>query len=141
MFSKILVAYDGSEQAKKAMEYAIQLTKMNSSHLEVVHVYYYSGFILGEAIIAPPPYISKDHQDYSNQILDEANQLIEAVPGAKVTLISGPPAKAILDYAKESNSGLIIIGSRGLGGFSEFVLGSVSHNIVQHAKIPVLVVK
>ncbi|WP_256711219.1 universal stress protein [Paenibacillus sp. FSL H7-0331] len=39
------------------------------------------------------------------------------------------------------NADLIVIGSRGLNAISEFILGSVSHNVVQHAKIPVLVVK
>lgn len=141
MFSNILVAYDGSEQAKKAMEYAIQLATTYSSHLEVVHVYYYSGFILGEAIIAPPSYVSKEQQEYSNQVLEEANQLIKSIPGAEVTLLHGSPAKTIIDYAVENKSELIIIGSRGLGGISELVLGSVSHNIVQHSKIPVLVIK
>jgi nucleotide-binding universal stress UspA family protein len=141
MLSNILVAFDGSDQSKKAMEYAIQLAKTYSSKLEVVHVFYYSGFILGEAPIAAPAYILKEQQEYSNLILSEANQLIESIPGARVTLLRGSPAKAIIDYAKENNSELIIIGSRGLGGIDEFVLGSVSHNVVQHSQIPVLVVK
>lgn len=47
----------------------------------------------------------------------------------------------ILKYAKENAIDIIVIGSRGLGGIREFVLGSVSHNVVQSARIPVLVVK
>lgn len=141
MFSNILVAFDGSDQSKKAMEFALQLSKTYSSHLEVIHVYNYPGFILGEALVTVPAYILKDQQDYSNLVLTEANQWIESMPGAKVTLLQGSPAKAIIDYAEGNNSDLIIIGSRGLGGISEFILGSVSHNVVQHSKIPVLVVK
>ncbi|MEX1031384.1 MAG: universal stress protein [Paenibacillaceae bacterium] len=141
MFSKILVAFDGSDQSKKAMEYAIQLSKTYSSQLEVVHVTYYSGFILGEALISAPAHILLEQQDYSSLIVAEANKSIESIPGAKVTLLQGSPAKVIIDFAEENNSELIIIGSRGLGGISEFVLGSVSHNVVQHSNIPVLVVK
>ncbi len=47
----------------------------------------------------------------------------------------------ILDFAVKNDNDVIVIGSRGLGGIREFVLGSVSHNVVQHARIPVLVVK
>lgn len=60
---------------------------------------------------------------------------------ANVDLIQGAAAEVLLDYAKENGSDIIIIGSRGLGGIREFVLGSVSHNVVQHAQIPVLIVK
>lgn len=56
-------------------------------------------------------------------------------------LIQGAAAEVLLDFAKENDSDIIIIGSRGLGGIREFVLGSVSHNVVQHAQVPVLVVK
>lgn len=141
MFSNILVAFDGSDQSKKAMEFALQLTKAYSSQLEVIHVYNNPRFILGEAIVTAPAHILIDQQDYSDLVLTEANQWIESIPGAKATLLQGSPAKAIIDYAEENNSDLIIIGSRGLGGISEFILGSVSHNVVQHSKIPVLVVK
>lgn len=141
MFTTILVATDGSDQSKKAMEFARELSQTYSSQLEVIHVFNYPSFILGEAIVQGPAYLLKEQQDYSNQVLAEANQWIESIPGAKVTLLQGPPAKAIIDYAVDNNSDLIVIGSRGLGGISEFVLGSVSHNVVQHSKIPVLVVK
>jgi len=141
MFSKILVAFDGSDQSKKAMEFALQLTKTYSSQLEVIHVYNYPRFILGEAILPVPSYLLKEQQDYTKLVLDEANQWIESVSGAKVTLLHGLPAKTIIDFAEENNCELIIIGSRGLGGISEIVLGSVSHNVVQHSKIPVLIIK
>ncbi|MGV2947877.1 universal stress protein, partial [Acinetobacter sp. AGC35] len=58
-----------------------------------------------------------------------------------VELLQGSPAEVILKYAKQQEVDVIIIGSRGLGGIREFVLGSVSHNVVQSARIPVLVVK
>jgi nucleotide-binding universal stress UspA family protein len=60
---------------------------------------------------------------------------------AEVELLQGSPAEVILKYAKEHAIDVIVIGSRGLGGIREFVLGSVSHNVVQSARIPVLVVK
>ncbi|MNI12816.1 Stress response protein NhaX [compost metagenome] len=56
-------------------------------------------------------------------------------------MLQGSPAEVILSYTKKHDNDVIIIGSRGLGTIREFVLGSVSHNVVQNAKIPVLVIK
>jgi nucleotide-binding universal stress UspA family protein len=78
----------------------------------------------------------------AEQTTDEVKKrLAEQGVDAKVELIQGSPAEVILDYANENGFDVIVIGSRGLGGIREFVLGSVSHNVVQHARIPVLVVK
>jgi nucleotide-binding universal stress UspA family protein len=56
-------------------------------------------------------------------------------------LLIGKPGDIILSEATQGAFDLIVIGSRGLGGFKEFVLGSVSHQVVNESKIPVLVVK
>lgn len=141
MFKNILVAIDGSEQSNKAIDYALELVKTYQSRLELLHVYSYPRFILGEAFVTPPANIVKELQEYSKQVIDEANQKVESIPEANVTIEQGHPAKTIIGFAKENNCDLIIIGSRGLGAISEFVLGSVSHNVVQHSDIPVLVIK
>ncbi|MOA44126.1 Stress response protein NhaX [compost metagenome] len=66
---------------------------------------------------------------------------MEAGVTATVEMLQGSPADVILKYAKSHDNDVIVIGSRGLGTIREFVLGSVSHNVVQNAKIPVLVIK
>jgi nucleotide-binding universal stress UspA family protein len=78
---------------------------------------------------------------YSEQVNAKLEELIVDFSNTHVEIRQGNPAKTILDYAEEINADLIVIGSRGLNSFGEFVLGSVSHNVTQHAKIPVLVVK
>ncbi|MNP39883.1 Stress response protein NhaX [compost metagenome] len=76
------------------------------------------------------------------QTTEEVKGRLEAEGlNAEVELLQGSPAEVILKYAKEHAIDVIVIGSRGLGGIREFVLGSVSHNVVQSARIPVLVVK
>lgn len=76
------------------------------------------------------------------QTTEEVKSRLEAEGlNATVELLQGSPAEVILNYSKEHDVDVIVIGSRGLGGIREFVLGSVSHNVVQSARIPVLVVK
>ncbi|WP_261808042.1 universal stress protein [Paenibacillus sp. N3.4] len=79
--------------------------------------------------------------DYSEQVIGKINEKIADFSNIHIEVRSGSITKEILDYADEINADLIIVGSRGLSSISEFVLGSVSHNIVQHAKLPVLVIK
>lgn len=86
--------------------------------------------------------MNKDYYDLAVQTTDEVKSRLEAEGlNATVELLQGSPAEVILAYAKEHTVDVIVIGSRGLGGIREFVLGSVSHNVVQSARIPVLVVK
>lgn len=86
--------------------------------------------------------MNKDYYDLAVQTTEEVKSRLEAEGlNATVELLQGSPAEIILNYAKEQDADVIVIGSRGLGGIREFVLGSVSHNVVQSARIPVLVVK
>lgn len=142
-FAKIVAAYDGSKAANKALDKAIELSNLSpGAVLEVLHVYDFPRFYVAEGFAPVPASMNKDFYDLAVRTAEEArNRLKEAGVDGKVQLAQGPPAETILDYAKKNGADLIVIGSRGLGGIREFVLGSVSHNVVQHAQIPVLVVK
>lgn len=148
MFAKILAAYDSSKASKKALERAIALAEANpGSELEVVYVSQYpADLILGEALISVPVNLEKDkieedNEEIARETLEEIQQKISGLEHAKAVKLEGSPAKQILEYAHKNGFDLIVIGSRGLGSIREWVLGSVSHSVVQHARIPVLVVK
>jgi nucleotide-binding universal stress UspA family protein len=144
LFTKILVAYDGSNLSKKALEKAVSLVQeqSNVSHapiLEIIHVYHYP------SVTSTPYFVDTSASPY---IIEQAKTVIEEAKGfvpsplpAKYVLLQGPPAATILRYSEEKQHDLIVTGSRGLGAIREFFLGSVSHYIVQNAKVPVLIVK
>lgn len=142
IFKNIVIAYDGSELAKKALNNAYHLAKDNlNTRLHVVHFCHFPGMVIGEAVI--PLSTGTDNPDYvkAEQLLSEAKQLISHYENATFVIKQGQPAAELLQYADEQDCDLIIIGSRGLDGIREWVLGSVSHHVVQHSKIPVLVIK
>ncbi|MCJ8014070.1 universal stress protein [Paenibacillus sp. KQZ6P-2] len=143
LFSKILLAYDGSKASNKAMDRAIELAKANpDSVIQVVHVFDFPRIFIGEGLAPIPASVNKDFYDLAEQTVEEAKKrLADEGVNFNVEMIQGAPAETILNYAKDKGSDVIVIGSRGLGGIREFVLGSVSHNVVQHARIPVLVIK
>ena len=80
-------------------------------------------------------------KEYQVSLVRQAEDAIKELPYAKVAVLEGVPSSAILQYAKEYCCDLIVIGNRGLGPIREWMLGSVSHHVVQQAQIPVLVVK
>ncbi|NHN29242.1 universal stress protein [Paenibacillus agricola] len=144
MFHKILVAYDGSETARIALNKAIELKQVFvESILEVVHVFQISNLVLNDAIIPEPVMIQAELYQAAEEVVAEARLLVAPLSLATVTLLDGggAPARVILDYAEAHQFELVIVGSRGMGNFKEIFLGSVSSEIVHHAQVPVLVVK
>lgn len=143
LYSNILLAYDGSKASTKAFQHAVALAKLSpGTKLHVVHVYAFPRLYIGEALAPIPASVNKEVYDVAVETSEKAAQLLkESGVEGTVELIQGGAAETILDYAKTHSCDVIIIGSRGLGGIREFVLGSVSHNVVQHSVIPVLVIK
>ncbi|WP_168120408.1 universal stress protein [Paenibacillus sp. HB172176] len=136
LYSKIVVAYDGSETSEKALDSALKIAKSNHfSKLHIIHVSNVTTYVLGEAIYVPQAL------DYSDEVIAKIKSKIGDHSDVHIEVRSGSIAKEILHYAGEVNADLIVIGSRGLNGLGEFVLGSVSHNVAQHAKVPVLIIK
>lgn len=143
MFSKILVAYDGSDLAKKALQMAIKFSQENHDiGLEIVHVYQIPTVAIGEGVYTPSAQAAMNYLENAQKTLAEAEELVTGnVKNYNVTLKEGNFARNILEHANETECELILIGSRGLSGIKEYFLGSVSHNVVQKSKIPVLIVK
>jgi nucleotide-binding universal stress UspA family protein len=145
IFSKVLVAYDGSNLSKKALDKAIAIVKEKYDYLVapqliVMHVIQAPSY--SYAASAAPYYFSNvSHMETDTKVLDEVKFKIPSTLNVIYVTSRGQPAHSILEYAHENNCDLIVMGSRGLGAIREFFLGSVSHNVVQNSKVPVLVVK
>ena len=142
IYSKILIAYDGSLESEEAIKHAILLCEyFPSATLLVLHTFLLPTFMVGEAMISSSAEANAEAYAHAKAIADNAKSLVESIPNASVELIQGKPGESIVEISKERFIDLIIIGSRGLGGVRELMLGSVSHYIVQHALVPVLVIK
>ena len=153
MFEKILVPIDGSKPSYDALLKALELGKIHGSEIEILHVMTFSEDIPNEATQttentdSPPDWIDdymtkvrKNDENMLNNALEHAKTM---VPDAKITtkLLIGSPRNEIILEVERGGFDLIVIGSRGLSGIKEVVLGSVSHQVVNESKVPVLVVK
>ncbi len=143
--TKILLATDGSEEAELALRTAIDLANSTDSELHVVHVGRLLGHAGGAAIARGPLPSGQDALDREAQrLLDAQVKKIEAAGGsvARAYLrFSERPAAEIASLGEEIGAGLIVMGSRGLGGIRRALMGSVSDSVVRHAHCPVLVMR
>ncbi|HEY83962.1 MAG TPA: universal stress protein [Chloroflexi bacterium] len=139
MFNKILLATDGSENAAQALEYAKGLAKCHRAKVFVVYVFPKVPDFLGE-----PSYsnaLSKNIARGEEIIADLLHKLQEAGLEVKSEILEGPPADAILRVADVRQCDLIVMGNRGHGQVSSLLVGSVSHKVIAHAKVPVLIAR
>jgi nucleotide-binding universal stress UspA family protein len=135
--NKILLATDGSEDADLAARAAIELSNRTASELHVVHVWY----------DVPTPhfqsFVRAQLRKEAEEVLQKQVERIEQAGGtiAEAHLREGRTIDEILDLSEELEVGLLIVGSRGLGGARRILLGSVSEGIVHHSRRPVLVMR
>src|SRR5487761_2025385 len=151
-YSNILVPFDGSEYSKRAMDEAIEMSKKLGSKLHILTAVTVSavrppGIILSG--MARGKGATKTAENFVKKAVDEANRMmLENVEYCKrkgvdaiYKVTAESPAKAILDYAKKTDSDLIMMGSQGLRGIEKIkVLGSVSRYVLENSSCPVVIV-
>ena len=145
MFERILVPVDGSDGALAALDLAVRLQNKCDSELIVLCVYrHYSLLEASMSMVQPekPENLDDSMREYASEIVEKAKAFAAEQGSAKVRgfVKSGPPARTIVNFAKDKNANLIVLGSRGLGDIEGYLLGSVSHKVTSLAACPVLVV-
>jgi nucleotide-binding universal stress UspA family protein len=139
MFENILVAVDGSKHSDTAFDVAMDIAQKYGSQLFVLHVF--QGGTGSGTLVSPG--FEDDMRSIGQQILNsyEAKVKERHLQNVRMLLQMGDAAQRIMETASEVKCGLVLIGSRGRGGFKELLLGSISHKVTNHARCPVLVVK
>jgi nucleotide-binding universal stress UspA family protein len=139
MFERILLATDGSSHAQRALEYARDLALRDDAQVLVVHAFkpvpqYWEGASRDELIGL--------HVAAGRGVANEAAQrLQDAGVEVMVDVLEGPPADAILRAVEAHQPDLIVMGTRGHGELTSLLLGSVSHRVLAHTYVPVMVVR
>jgi nucleotide-binding universal stress UspA family protein len=134
MYEKILVATDGSEHAKHALDSAVKTASKWGAELIILTVIPPG---------SPALYMSETRTHHQQVLKDASDVVVNIDPDLKFfTLIEeGPPSTTIVEIAEDEDIDLIVIGSRGLGGITGLLLGSTSRNVVETCTKPILIVK
>jgi len=149
VFSKVLVAYDGSEPSKRALDHAAKMAAMFEGELAIltvvpkVSVPIYSNAELGAQAIDIANLQERMRENYSQSLKKAEDELQGLYPNLKVETIleEGRPSTIIVSTADKLGVSLIVMGSRGLGGISGWILGSTSRQVVDLCKNAILIVK
>ena len=142
----ILIAYDGSDDSKAAVEQAGKLfpgeqtTVLNVWHRFIDTMARVGG---GLGVIVDYDEIDKDTEQAADGKAEEGAALAREAgldARARITMVDTTVADAILKQAAMIGASTVVCGSRGLTGLKSLMMGSVSHALLQHAELPVVVV-
>jgi nucleotide-binding universal stress UspA family protein len=139
---QIVVGIDGSTNAKAALEWAMEEARRRDASVVAVHAWQFPSVALTECGGAAMPVLTMDDVEKASEAMARAT--IDEVTGDAITprisliVRQGKAAQVLVDEAKDAE--LLVVGSRGLGGYRAMLLGSVSTNVVQRAACPVVVI-
>ncbi|WP_248959900.1 universal stress protein [Sphaerisporangium perillae] len=135
----VVVGVDGSPPALEAVRYAVDDAMRRDRALRIVHVI--DPWVFDQPMATPPSFHDSLCAHSGIVLAQAAETARERVPGLPIetATLTGTVRKELLDAAKEAE--VLVLGSRGLGGFLGLILGSVSMGVAGHADCPVVVVR
>lgn len=133
----IAVGVDGSAESRIALEWAVAEARLRKGQVRAVTAWEYPPVTAGmQGLIMDPDIFEPAARRLQSEALNRVDT--EGVPVA-VDVVQGPAAAMLLNASRDAD--LLVVGSRGYGGFKGLLLGSVSTQVVHHAACPVLVVR
>ncbi|MEM0135443.1 MAG: universal stress protein [Thermoplasmatales archaeon] len=139
----IVVAFDASPHSVRALKVAISISEKYGSEITIIHCVEYPVVNYGEIYYNWDEFYSADKRNVtkaSEPMMKEARKRKVKI-GLTITEATASVPESLLLESKKIKADLIVMGSRGLGGFKSLLLGSVSNAVVTHSSIPVLIVK
>ncbi len=137
----VVVGVDGSGSSRDAIRFAVDEARLRQTTVKAVYAWQ-SPLVMGFQYI-PPDLIDPEALDRHAREIVEAAVVEAGAPPDDVEIdacaVEGPPASVLIDASRDAD--LLVLGSRGRGGFSGLLLGSVGQQCVHHAVCPVVIVR
>jgi nucleotide-binding universal stress UspA family protein len=139
------VGIDGSKESRRALHWALKEAALRGASLRVVHSFSIPPTVTGPGTAMAPQVLTEtidaDRAAAATLLRDELSAADAASAGVTIESVvaEGPASAALLEAAKGAD--LIVVGSRGRGGFKGLLLGSVSNQTAHHAPCPVVIVR
>ena len=135
---RIVVGVDGSDQSKAALRWAVEEARLRGASVRAVYAW-------SAPYVPVPGAVLTEHnleelRLQGERMLEAMNEEVDS-KGVEVerTSVEGGPARVLVEAAKDAD--LLVVGSRGRGGFAGLLLGSVSQQCAHHASCPVVIVR
>jgi nucleotide-binding universal stress UspA family protein len=139
--TRIVVGVDGSEGSVSALRWALAEAAVRAAEIEAVHAWEVPVPALMLDGVVPQPadidYVGEARATVERCLKEAADGAEPSVP-VTVSLPNGTPAASLVDAS--AGAAMLVVGSRGRGGFAGLLLGSVSQQCAHHAKCPVVII-
>lgn len=133
---QIVVGVDGSPQSLNALQWAVTEARLRRGRVQAVTAWSYPTMTDAAGLFV-------DYESFEQAARQVQAEALETVADEGIQLstriVQGPPAAVLLEAA--TGADLLVVGSRGHGGFTGLLLGSVSNQVVHHASCPVLIIR
>ncbi len=147
---RIVAGVDGSEQSRRALQWAVDEAAVHGSSVEAVYVFEHTPswqmYAYGEGVPVAGEEWTRENREQTTRIAEAlADEMIAAlhnpsrVPVEGVVVEDRRPARALVERSRTAD--MLVIGSRGRGGFAGLVLGSVGQQCAQHAECPLVILR
>ena len=141
MYKKILFPTDFSDVATKAVKYIRQLKGAGAQEVILLHVIDENELlVLSKAPDQYPKIMDELKKDVAGGMAAIVKELESEGFKVKPEVKTGNPFKLIMETAENENVSIIVLGSHGKSNITELLMGSVSENVIRHAKVPLLVI-
>ena len=137
--ARVVVGVDGSHGSRRALAWAVEEARVRHAQLDVVHAW--SAPVYPAHPLVPATFDPREFEDGARAVIEDTLASVDLrglEPAPERLAVQGPAAASILDVAKGAD--LLVVGSRGRGGFTGLLLGSVSTQVARHAPCPVVIV-
>ena len=140
--ARIVVPTDFSPASDAALEYARALASDLKASIDLGHVFddpFTSGAFVGDGTVMMPLELRESLENLAREHLAQRHAPhTNTLPGSSTVMLTGAPAKRIVDHARETHADLIVMGTHGRTGLGHLLLGSVAERVIRTATCPVL---
>jgi nucleotide-binding universal stress UspA family protein len=132
-WNQVVVGVDGSEDNRRALQWASEEASMHGAELLAVSSW-------TQLLLVPTPQHSGvTWETDPTRLAENTKAMLDKTLSVKSSVVEGNPAKVLIDLSGSAD--LLVVGSRGVGGFTGLLLGSVSQHVAAHAQCTVTVVR
>jgi nucleotide-binding universal stress UspA family protein len=136
----IVVGIDGSEDSTRALWFAADEAAARNRGLRIVSAWQTGVPVYAGGLIAPAPIAPSEMEEETREAAEhQAQDVLDQHPGLRSEIVvrQGGPAAVLVEESADAD--MLVVGSRGLGGFAGLLLGSVSQQCAHHALCPVVI--
>ena len=136
----IVVGIDGSPSADAALAFALEEARLRTLPLRIVCAWEVPAIEYAGTAFAPAPDLATEAEHRAEKVLERALETVGREPGVEIETVAAPGHPPDVLVAQSEGATLLVVGTRGRGGFASLVLGSVSQAVAHRGRCPLTIV-